>query len=399
MHDEPNVGLAAVPAKPGEGEEQVACALIHFSHVSSGGLTTWSMDLAPDYVPNYGDILVCRAILNQVDVGPFVQLNFGEEADRKVERGLIRGSTYLHNEFDFDAAIRTIDSVDGPITIVGLGAQNPVLDLTFLDGNAGARAFVARLNERSASISVRGDFSAAIVERLGGKNIRITGCPTLFTSGRTPEVAIRGLLAHPKRRLGISIHSDLYDNLYCRSAQHAMGMHGPVIDFALRNSSQALLFEQGVLSEYSVADHTLPLEERLDHARTLFAKIGHPGFDAVDLVAHMVSVESIEEWMAKVRDLDAMIGFRFHGNVIGLLQSLPCYYYVYDSRLNEFCDLYRLPHQEVETDFVDPVRAMLDHDWTLTNARLRACRAELDAFYLENGLPITDSMAAGMSRP
>jgi hypothetical protein len=390
MNALPEDALAPEPAAPSESP---GLALVHFSQVGAGGLTTWSMQWAPAYVPNYGDILVCRAILNQLALPDYVQMNFGEPPPSPVTRGLVRGSTYLHGEFDFEAASRTIDAIDGPVAVVGLGAQHPRQDLAFLDGNAAARDFIARLNERGRSISVRGPFSAAIVERLGGRDIRVTGCPSLFLSGRSPRIEVGGLLDHPKRRLGISIHSDLYDNLFCRASRATKRLHGPVIGHALRNASQVSLFEQGVWAEYKVADRTLPLAERLEAARALHRHIGDPCFDEHDLVARMVSVQSIEEWLAKVRDLDAMIGFRFHGNVTGLLQGLPCYYYTYDSRLEEFCELYRLPHQPVEADWTDPVRRMLDHDWSATTASLARCRDELEAFYLENGLPLAESFA------
>ena len=94
----------------------------------------------------------------------------------------------------------------------------------------------------------------------------------------------------------------------------------------------------------------------------------------------------IDEWLAKIRDVDAVTGFRFHGNMIGLLQSLPCYYWVYDSRLEEFCNLYKLPYQDVSDPWRDPVRAMLEHDWDAANKSFEACHAELVACYAENGV-------------
>jgi polysaccharide pyruvyl transferase WcaK-like protein len=96
-------------------------------------------------------------------------------------------------------------------------------------------------------------------------------------------------------------------------------------------------------------------------------------------------VRNVEEWLARTRDVDAMIGFRFHGNMIALLQGKPCFYWTYDSRLAEFAELYALPHQDVTAPWTDPLQAMLDHDWDRTNARIRALYAELKAFYAENG--------------
>ena len=100
----------------------------------------------------------------------------------------------------------------------------------------------------------------------------------------------------------------------------------------------------------------------------------------------MASVKSLEEWLAKARDVDAIFGFRFHGNMACLLQGRPCFYYLYDSRLAEFCELYRLPGQNVREPFQDPVKRMLDHDWSATNELIARCFEETRAFYRENGL-------------
>lgn len=339
-----------------------------------------------DWVPNYGDMLVCAAVLKQLQPQNTARVDFGYELPDKVERAIIRGSTYLHRGFNFDDANKTIDSIDSPLAIVGLGAQNPLQDIAYLDGNVGAMNFIARLNEKSSSISVRGDFTASVVERLGGKNIRVTGCPSLFYSLRAPEIRIPEILMMPERSIGISIHSVLTDDIFCHAPIEARAMHGSVIAWAIENSVNVSIFEQGVLEEYDIADHESSYVERYKAAAALIERIKADGlFSPQRLMSHMVSVKSIEEWLAKARDLDAIVGFRFHGNMVALLQGKPCYYYVYDSRLTEFCELYGLPYQNVTASWRDPVKAMADHDWSHVNQRIDRCFSELKCFYAENG--------------
>lgn len=362
-------------------------ALVHFNHHEGLNLTGWPDMRTSSWKPNYGDMLVCAAILRQVKLSDDVRrVGFGDTFSTPIERALIRGSTYLHGGFDFAAANKTLDSINAPTAIVGLGAQNPVKDVTFLDGNAGARDFVARLNEKSVSISARGAFTAAVIDRLGGKSIRITGCPSLFYSLGCPKVSVPEMLRRPERSLGISIHTGLTKNIFCNSPQQAKLMHGLVFGFALRNASNVSIFEQGVLREYDVADRTLDFQTRLSKAEMIQAELGGEGlFTPYDLLARMVSVKNIEEWIAKARDLDAIIGFRFHGNMVALMQGRPCFYYIYDSRLAEFADLYGLPWQDVNDEFSNPVDRMLEHDWSGVNANIATCFKELKTFYNENG--------------
>lgn len=361
-------------------------ALVHFNHAFDGQRTTWPSMRTSSWYPNYGDMLVCAALIRQVRLDDTLRVGFGYPARAPVSRALIRGSTYLHRRFDFAGANLTLDSIDAPLAIVGLGAQSPTADVTILDDNPEARGFVARLNERSASISVRGAFSAAVVERLGGRNIRVTGCPSLFYRLSCPQVTMDGALATSERRIGVSLHTGLEKNMFCAAPVEARRAHVRAIRYGLDECASLSLFEQGVISEFDIADAGLPMPLRLAAAEKVLARIDPLGDLSPDeLIAHMVSVTSIEEWLERAAKLDAIIGFRFHGNMVALLQGKPCYYYVYDSRIREFCDLYALPFQDVRDPWVAPDRAILDHDWDRTNAAMRGCLAQMQAFYAENG--------------
>lgn len=363
-------------------------ALVHFNHTTADNLTSWPDMRTSKWKPNYGDMLVCAAIIRQLPEATQnpVRVGFGGQLSRKVDRAIVRGSTYLHKDFDFEAANKTLDSIDAPLAIVGLGAQSPNSDPTFVDDIPGAKDFVARLSEKSKSISVRGAFTADVVERLGGKNIRITGCPSLFYTLSQQPVRVPEMLRLPERSVGVSLHTGLMRNIFCSAPVKARQKQADAMIWALKNTANTAFFEQGVKLEYDIADRSLPFQERLSAAQTVLKRLGNTeGLTKEKMLAHMVSVQNIEEWLAKARDLDAIIGFRFHGNMIALLQGKPCYYWVYDSRLTEFCELYGLPYQHVRKPWRDPAQAMIRHDWEAANKRQAACLTELKSFYEENG--------------
>lgn len=365
--------------------------LIHFNHVElDGGGVSWEAPTSGTWKPNYGDMLVCGAVLRQLAPTDTVRYMFGDPPPQPVSAGLVRGSTYLNRKFDFDAATRTLEMTDAPLAVVGLGAQSPDSDHTFLDDVPGARRFVEVLMDRSASISVRGHFTATVLERLGARNLRVTGCPSMFYSLSAPTVAVPASLADDSRSLGVSLHTGLYRSRFCRSPRATLRKHQRTIAFAERSAAHVSLFEQGVVKEYIVGDTARPLAERLEAAEEILARF--PGPRRVDpqfLVDHVVSVTGVEDWLARAREVDAMLGFRFHGNMVALTQGLPCFYFVYDSRITEFCELYRLPYQDVEDPWTSPVDRILDHDWDATTRAIHECFRELVAFYEENGIDHT----------
>jgi hypothetical protein len=363
-------------------------ALIHFNHEVIDDQVGWRPPGTAARNPNYGDMLVCASLIRQAGSGETVRAMFGKEVTTPVRAALVRGSTYLSRRFDYDGAIRTIESIDAPIAVVGLGAQAEDEDPGFLDDVPRAKDFVRLLAERSVSVSVRGDFTASVLERMGVTNVRLTGCPSMFYSLRSPEVSLPERLGTDQQKIGVSIHTGLRKGLFCRNSTAALRKHGRLIQWALRSSAEVSLFEQGVPLEYAVADPELPMDERLDAAKAILERFPNGGrLDPKDLVTHMVGVRSVEEWLEQARALDAMVGFRFHGNMVALTQGVPCFYYVYDSRLAEFCRLYRLPSMDVEERWRNPVDAILAHDWDDTTRAIGDCYRELVTFYEENGVP------------
>jgi hypothetical protein len=364
-------------------------ALINFNHSVNDGLISWPSMRTNRWKPNYGDMLVCASILRQMEQARQVKLAFGNELKEKVDFCIMRGSTYLHNNFDFSAAIRTIDSIDKNIVVVGLGAQNPIQDVTFLDKNPLAHEFICKLSEKSCSISVRGTFTADVVHRLGGKNIRITGCPSLFYNENPPKIRLPEMLKYRERRLGISIHSGLSKTIYCDDPESVKYMHGQLIRFAIQNASNVQIFEQGSTLEFLISDRDADFEERRDAALIFLDRVGMKDeLSPEKLISLFASIINLPEWLSKAYDMDAMIGFRFHGNMVGMCMGIPCFYYTYDSRIKEFCDLYHLPHQSAKMPFLDPVNIMLNHDWDETNKAIASCSEEMTHFWSENHIEI-----------
>ena len=169
--------------------------------------------------------------------------------------------------------------------------------------------------------------------------------------------ASRPAWAAQGRRLGVSLHAGLHRSRFCHNVGALLRKHDPGDRVRPRLLGEVALFEQGVLREYVVGDAERPMAERLEAASKILARFpdGHR-VQPADLVDHLVSVRSAGSGSRRPRGLDAMIGFRFHGNMVALTQGVPCFYYVYDSRITEFCRLYRLPHLAVEDPWVGPGR-------------------------------------------
>ena len=268
---------------------------------------------------------------------------FGQELP-PVRAAVLRGSTYLSRQFDYERAIHT-SRHDAPVAAVGLGAQSPVLDPGFLDDVPDARRFVAVLAERSrasrcAASSPPRCWSGWCAERPDHR------VPVDVL--HAPPAAVRVPAAWATRVGGLACRctpgctgagSAATSERHCASTTGRSGTPS--------TRGEVSLFEQGVCRSTSSVTRSGRWPSGW---RPRGDPVAVPGDHRVSRGPRRPPGERQERrgLAARAAGLDAMIGFRFHGNMVALTQGVPCFYFVYDSRITEFCRLYRLPHLAVE---------------------------------------------------
>jgi polysaccharide pyruvyl transferase WcaK-like protein len=56
--------------------------------------------------------------------------------------------------------------------------------------------------------------------------------------------------------------------------------------------------------------------------------------------------DTVSDYETLVRQKDAVLGYRLHGNLMALASAIPAVYFTYDSRTAEFCETFRSPHYD-----------------------------------------------------
>ena len=146
----------------------------------------WYQELSfathPDHYHNIGDAFVYDSSLKLLRFETIAGANIRDASDADIERynsefdfAFLRGSNYLHEEMDWENAPTILNRLRIPIIAIGIGAQAPAkgkLRLTHA-----ARRVLDCIAERSASIGVRGAYTADVLWSLGIRNARIVGLP------------------------------------------------------------------------------------------------------------------------------------------------------------------------------------------------------------------------------
>src|SRR5690606_19175695 len=237
-----------------------------------------------------------------------------------------------------------IESTDLPCLVVGLGAQasfggkDPKL-------TEGTKRFLSVVSERSKSISVRGEYTQDVLNRMGIKNTRVTGCPSLLgLSGRTvPKVDMSKLEGlEPSNTILQSTRHGFSDSVFNDDPIHVFNMS--IYRYAFQNQHPLLLQSEKpdiYLSmkrnnNAEIYKKNMQFLERVYESpqRQIEEYLGKSGLIFWD----------VEKWIRGISEYNMLIGTRIHGVISGILSGLPSVLLIHDERTKEMAEFFGLPN-------------------------------------------------------
>ena len=147
-----------------------------------------------DHYHNIGDAFVFDSSLkllnyDKLDVLAIRNVKPGdvERYNAEYDYVFLRGSNYIHSHMDWENAEQVLPKLKIPILAFGVGAQAPVEGKLQLSEQS--KRIWKIIADKSASLGVRGTYTAEVLWDLGIKNVRIVGCPTAFRNN-DPDLRI-----------------------------------------------------------------------------------------------------------------------------------------------------------------------------------------------------------------
>ncbi|MFB9172906.1 polysaccharide pyruvyl transferase family protein [Roseibium salinum] len=337
---------------------------------------------------NTGDVLVYDAMLKALDYDQVSNIQFAHAGDESLwpkqdyDATVIRGSNYLTESVDIGNVIPLLKKLKGPIVPVGVGAQAAKYKkLEMPKGSVEAWKIIA---DKCETIGVRGVYSAEVFNDIGIKNIRIIGCPS-FYRGLRPSIEIKPL-DPANARVGLTLNRYLSAD-YASNATKTNRMQRALIQAVARREKNRL-YSQGEREETLAIYETG--EEKQKHIQGILSKYDLMGDKDVEALMsdRMQAFFDVDEWAADAKkNVDVLVGFRLHGNVIGLHQGIPAVFFTYDSRIRELSTLFAIPSVEVEDYMpIDLEKIFENADFTKVQHVYRLNYAEYHQFLTENGL-------------
>lgn len=235
---------------------------------------------------------------------------------------------------------------------------------------------------------MRGAYTADILWDMGIRNVRIVGCPTAFRNNK-PDLRIDLPPLDKVHKVGFTVRREVSKD-YSPDIERYLAQHRDIIK-AMARRFDIRLMAQGEVEEKKILWGTPQQKEEAWTSLKADAACAQWYFDAEIEELYKTKLfysDVVAEYAALVRQMDLVLGYRLHGNLMALANSVPSVYFVYDSRTAEFCETFSIPSYDVYAgkEFV------LEDYWDQSRfekfnrayyARYRDMRDFLD----ENGIP------------
>lgn len=249
---------------------------------------------------------------------------------------VIPAANFLNATANLEWLARLICELDKPCVVVGLGAQSEQ-EKSIPELRPGTVDFLRQAAARAPYLAVRGPFSQRVCEAYGVKNVRVLGCPSIFTN--------------PDRGLGAKIESK-WSRRIDKLAIHASSIKAHVrhaermlyANLAVHAGSSYIIQRPVELMKLARGEALSPADEQYvdrvnaflapDHSRT--------AFDRTIRMAGVVP-HSIDSWLFMLEGHSHAVGTRIHGSVLSLSAGLPALCITHDTRTRELCEVLKVP--------------------------------------------------------
>lgn len=247
--------------------------------------------------------------------------NMADEYDNFITAAFI----WIRENDDKSSFSRTLNLIKNkPVIPISVGLQCKEFNSDFKMHPATVK-ILADMAER-ATLAVRGEYTAEILNKYKIKNIQIIGCPSMYTE------------LNPNKKIEKKPQSQI-NKIICN----------------YRTISKDLTYKDYQVLQYLNSYSTLFIEQTVSYLPVEYYK-----FIPKEVTWLLTKKKRIyfkfEDWYNVVKRFDFSIGARFHGNMISLLAGVPSLFLTFDSRTKELTDFFKLPTLSIEDfDICKPI--------------------------------------------
>jgi hypothetical protein len=306
------------------------------------------------------------------------------------------GANHLRPGADWTNLAKFIRSRRIPLVMLGLGAQAPsgydehaINDIV---ADAQVQDLAGAIREKSVLVSVRGEFSRRVCERLD-IDAYVFGCPSL--------------LLNPDPDLGAQLANKL--SLLAQNPDHIQVALTAAAPYEIMNDEQRRRLEEtffrwtiernGLYVQQSGGDEIATLStgevtKNTLHTAKSVKSIIYPHGSKSRFLEHVKSRHRIfwsaTKWIEELRSVDLTFGSRLHGNMAALAAGVPGIFVAHDSRTDELIETMKLPHVAADKvpENIEQIFSLVEFDAQTFDDNRQNIRKQFGAALAKIGLQI-----------
>lgn len=293
---------------------------------------------------NLGNNLITNSVpsvLANFDNVSQQQFSHPSEVEERCDHIVLVAANWLWKGFDFGGLADLIEATNLPVTIIGLGAQTNDRS-TICEIHPNTLRLIRLISEKSKSLGVRGFYTAEVLAANGILNTEVIGCPSLYLSLEPPETIIP-LTASDLKHIAVNFSRRVSDHSF--SKYNLCAVENALLNIATEYNLPFIAqdeLEEVALASNEVSDYQLKSLTNYFHAIDKDKLINY-------FAANTNYFNEVDSWSRFITDRKGTVGSRFHGNIISLINSKPCFVIAHDSRTLELCVLAGIPHLNIKT--------------------------------------------------
>ncbi|MBN9084547.1 MAG: polysaccharide pyruvyl transferase family protein [Rhizobiales bacterium] len=289
---------------------------------------------------NSGNLLFTEALYQCIANAEFSHYDVRPSTVEGRDCIVIAAANWLASDQDFSWLSDQLEQVDLPVFIVGLGVQT-TLEQTIPKLKPGTRKLLDILNERSKYISVRGQFTAEVLEHYGINKAVVTGCPSLLLAGgkgfsiETPSSLSQEKICVHGTRHQFNDTDEFQKYIYRQAFTRG-------IDIILQSELADMYYALGRTGNDAVLQKAAP---------PLLASYGASQVSdiAIYLRRHGKVFFDLPTWLNYLKSRSFCVGTRIHGTIAALLAGVPGTLIVHDARTKELAEAMSIPFRLAST--------------------------------------------------
>lgn len=271
---------------------------------------------------------------------------------------VIPSANFLREGFDFSAYVNFLERADLPLIFIGLGAQADDFEKDQFDFHPSILRLLDLIRERSEKVSIRGEFTAQVLERYGITNYVVTGCPSNFINpSENFADMIEQKLASPMRSFITHADEPWPKNKIKTQVERRL------VNWT--QSGRGIMVQQSVprMIAYLRENNPFSTEKPSENFEGSLCKTLMPDTDIETfrefIALKMRTYYSVDQWIEDSSKFDFSVGLRLHGNMVAWQSGTPSLWITHDSRTEELADTMALPNMKVG-DFLEKCDTIQD---------------------------------------